>query len=470
MKSKLLLTSIILASTPLVNAQSDNWQFVSTNGFDQSTQNTVPEMEVFQGMLFASTSPSSGGFAKLWHTENGESGTWSDNAQFNPPLNMDKSIHSFGSTTLGGGYIWLGTGSGKGAAIYRSQDGVNWIQISKRGFGNPELTGAAPHMMVFQGSTDSIPYLYAGAGSHGAGASGQVWRTPYNNTDSSKWSLVVDFATIDAGTKTITYFEVWQDKIYFGTDNGGQLWESTDGTFFSQNQGVGNGFDSPGNKVISSIEVYQNELYVSTNNPGQGGQIWKSGDGLNWNFVTKDAFGKGKEAFELRSLRESFGKLWVTAYTDTAISTGTPIWRTGDGVQWEQSNEDGFGNPNNSGENPVTIGFGDYQYFGGPNYKDGGQIWRAKIGNSSLSEKHSEKIFQLYPNPFHESATLKVNSVLPVDAELLIYDLQGNLIRREMLSHTTEFQIRQKNLEPGTYLLEVNHHDQKIERMRIIIL
>lgn len=357
----------------------EEWEAVIDDGFGDSSQSTVPEMEVFEGYLYAATSSEEKGNAKLWRTDSGEEGSWDSVTSFDPVLSGDKSIHSFGVTTLGGGYIWLGTGNKlKGAMIYRSQDGVNWSGISERGFGDPSLTGVSPHMVVFQGPDDETPYLYAGMGSHGEGTPGQVWRIPYESNDPSEWELLVDFAQVDKKVQTITYFYVWEDTLYFGTDAGGQLWQSTDGVNFTKNSFVGNGFGDKTNYVLSSFATFDEAFYVTTTNK-YGGQLWRSEDGEDWTQITGNAFGKGPAVNELRSLRSSFGLLWLTGYTQTDLSAGTPVWSSEDGVNFVQVNMDGFGNVDNNGKNAVTMGFEGYQYFGGPNYKDGGQVWRIKV-------------------------------------------------------------------------------------------
>ncbi len=356
----------------------DLWTQISGDGLGVPTQQTVPEMEVFNGYLYASTSPQQQGLAKLYRSSTGDPGTWTD---VTPPLSGDVSIHSFGTTTLGGGYLWCGTGGANGAMIFRTQNGVDWIPIATRGFGTPALRGAAPHMVLFQGSNDTVPYLYAGMGSHGSGTSAQVWRIPYTESDPSKWTKLVDFAapTMNSKIDLVSYFYVWNSTLYFSTNAGAEIWQSTDGTTFSQNTSAGDGFGDKTNLVISSLEVFNNYLYATTNNPTKGGQIWRSNNGTTWEQITADAFGKGPAVLEMRSIRTSFGKLWATGYTETTLSKGTPVWRSNDGVTWVQSNTDGFGDIKNNGENAITIGFGDYQYFGGPNYTTGGQIWRTKV-------------------------------------------------------------------------------------------
>lgn len=363
----------------------DTWIQVVGDGFGSPSQDTVPEFEEFDGYLYAATSPTGAGLAKLYRSATGDPEDWTE---VTPALEGDHSIHAFAKTTKDGGYLWCGTGGGSaGAMVFRTQDGTNWTPIVERGFGNtPPLTGTSPHFVVYQGPGEPDPHLYVGMGTHGGGIPGQVWRTPYANSNpKSDWTKLVDFSNADGDSysnddvDTISYFYVWKDRLYFSTNGGAQLWQSDDGTTFAQNEGVGNGFGVPSNFVIASLEVFNDALYATTTNSTLGGQLWRTSDGKTWQMITGDAFGKGNQVTELRSVRASFGKLWLTGYTDTKISAGTPVWRSDDGENWVQSNEDGFGDLNNNGQNAVTIGFGDYQYWGGPNYVSGGQIWRAKI-------------------------------------------------------------------------------------------
>ncbi|MBI3073605.1 MAG: hypothetical protein HYY84_15950 [Deltaproteobacteria bacterium] len=356
---------------------TDSWAQVVGNGFVSAALNTVPEMEVYNGYLYVAVAPTDAGLAKLYRSSSGDVGSW---IEVTPPLAGDKSIHSFGKTSLDGGYLWCGTGGASGGMIFRTQDGANWTAIANRGFGNALLKNAAPHMVLFQGTGDASPYLYAAMNSHGGGTAAQVWRIPFADSNPNNWVKVHDFSGSNPVIDQVTYFFLWSNTLYFGTNAGAQLWQSTDGTTFTKNTAVGNGFGESTNAVIASMEEFNGAFYATTNNPTKGGQIWRMSDGgTTWQKITGDAFGKGAAVFELRSIRASFGKLWTTGYTDTALSGGTPIWRSDDGVTWVQSNVDGFGDTNNNGQNAVVIGFGDYEYFGGPNYVAGGQVWRTKM-------------------------------------------------------------------------------------------
>lgn len=453
------LMCIIVINIGKSFSQLDDWTCVIGDGFGDPTQNTVPEMEVFNGLLYASTSPTSPGFAKLYRSTTGDSGTWVD---VTPPLTGDKSIHSFCTSTLGDGYIWCATGCGKGAMIYRSQDidsadSMTWIPIAPRGFSDCSLSAAAPHMVVFQVSPDSTPYLYAGVGSHGKGFKGEVWRIPYNSSDSTAWVRLIDFDTVTSSAAhsvdLISYFYVWNEKVYFGTNGKGQLWESSDGVTFTRNTGVGFGFDDTTNIVISSLEEFNGKLYATTTNM-RGGQLWRTADGTTWEAVTRNAFGKRDSVEELRSLRTSFNRLWLTGYTDTSVSKGTPVWWSEDGNTFYQSNIDGFGDTDNNGQNAVTIGFGDYQYFGGPNYTAGGQIWRTRVNSTGIHNSPNKKYGS---GLVISSVTLRRSSIVIQLSHrikrLTIFDFRGRTLKSISGIIGDRVVIERADLSNGYYII-----------------
>ncbi len=451
---KTTLTFIFVISLN-ATAQLYVWEAITQDGFTLTPQNTVPEMEVFNDTLYVATSAAGPGLAKLWRSGSGDAGDWTQVTSFDPPLTFDKSIHAFG---ISADYIWCGTGNGAlGGIIYRSAKGVVWDSICERGFGKAGRSGTSPHMMVFQGPADGEPYIYAGMGSHGGTEPAAVLRCPISNVVPGNWDMLVEFSTFDSAVTIISYFEVWGDTIYFGTDAGGELWQSVDGTTFTKNVGVGEGFGGT-NFVLSSIEVFENRMYVTTTNM-TGSHMYRTDNGVSWQAVTTDAFGKADTVNELRSLRESFGKLWVTGYTDTSISLGSPVWYSENGMDWYRSNTDGFGNPNNDGQNACVIGFKGKEYFGGPNYGAGGQVWRT-VTASGITEVESETDqILIYPNPAKETLSLRLGESY-VKFDIIIYDQLGRLVLARQFQYFTEVSLNLDGLSSGTYLLIVRSEDQ----------
>jgi len=294
-------------------------------------------------------------------------------------------------------------------------------------------------------------------------------KLPYNNTDSTQWTLVLDFVfDCIQIIQTVSYFEIWNDTLYFGTDAEGFLYQTGDGTTFTKNQSINNALGYGANKVIASIEVFNNELYISTNNPLQGGHVWRTSDGYNWTKITGNAFGKNDTIKEMRSLRTSFGNIWVTGYTDTNVSKGTPIWRSSDGLNWIQSNTDGFGNNQNNGENAVTIGFGNYQYFGGPNYNTGGQVWRTNM-STGVEEQSNNCETSLYPNPVSNGKSITIQANCNTQGQIQIYDLHGRLIQTSSMFHNGKVELDINEYESGIYFYRILAKDGELITGKFVI-
>ncbi len=455
--------------------QADIWQSVETTGFSNSHNYDIVEFQTFKGNIYCMSGRNGSGTAEIRYSPSGNAGTWTQITSFSPALNpFVKGFPSNGKTDSIGGMMWIATGSlTTGTRIYRTTDGINFSAISKMGFNNNAgLITLSPNMAVFQGTTDTIPYLYAGGGSHGGTTNAEVWRIPYNSIDSLAWVRLIDFDTVATTAPDtvdlISYWCIWNNKIYFSTNAKGQLWESSDGIHFTQNTGVGHGFGDSSQICIACLQVFNDTLYATTTNKISGGQMYRTGNGITWQAITTNAFGKGASVEELHNMDTAFGYIWVTGYTDTSISDGCPIWRSADGVNFIQSNTDGFGNPLINGENPVTISFGNYMYFGGPNYVDGAQIWRTDMttGMNQLElKKHS---ITLYPNPFSSWTTLQSDIALK-KATLTVYNSQGQTVKQMDNIAGQNIILYRDNLPGGLYFIRLIQNNKIITADKLVI-
>ena len=62
-------------------------------------------------------------------------------------------------------------------------------------------------------------------------------------------------------------------------------------------------------------------------------------------------------------------------------TTGMEVWRTGDGTNWEQRGYEGFGDSNNRApywDNSVAVVYGQL-YVGSLNSANGGEIWTQQL-------------------------------------------------------------------------------------------
>ena len=111
-------------------------------------------------------------------------------------------------------------------------------------------------------------------------------------------------------------------------------------------------------------------LYVGTVNEVTGGEIWRSSDGVTWNQVSANGFGDPNNigTYPYKVFEDNL-------YVGTVnYVTGTEVWRSSDGVTWNQVNEDGFGNPDNF----MCCANGVFEgnlYCGTLNVVTGGEIW-----------------------------------------------------------------------------------------------
>ena len=182
------------------------------------------------------------------------------------------------------------------------------------------------------------------------------------------------------------------------------------------------------NVVISAIEIFNDTMYITTTN-FTSGQLWRSGDGITFTNITDDAFGEGPAVNELRKPVIALGQLWLTGYTETTLSTGVPVWRSDDGLNWTQSNTNGFGDTLNNGKNASIVGFKNYLYFGGPNYTLGGQVWRTDMTTGIIEPTVFICQANLAPNPFIDYAVIHVSGECSTIIYTDIYDMIGRLIR-----------------------------------------
>lgn len=369
--------------------------------------------------------------------------------------------------------IWMATGDlVQGTKVYRTQNGTSWIAISNGGFGNPELWSPTPHMVLFQGTGDAIPYLYAAGNSHGGPAKSIVLRTPYSNTNPTSWDTIVDFNLRDPDVTQVTYFYIWNSKLYFGTNGDSLLFESTDGINFVANKGAASNFYGS-DLLIACLVDFHGKLYAGTNNQNLGGQLYWTNDGNTWNRITSllPNFEANVDE-ELHDIDTANGFLWVTPYTDTLNSTsGIPVWRSTDTAvtAFVQSNTDGFGDPNIDGENPAVYGFKGREYFGGPNYVTGAHIWRTDIFTSINETENESCKTTVFPNPFSDNANIQFDSDCAAISQLIIYDITGKLILSFENPTDNQIKIEKNNLNTGMYFYQILTKKEKSATGKFII-
>ena len=186
----------------------------------------------------------------------------------------------------------------------------------------------------------------------------------------------------DASNEGVVSFDVFEGYLYAGTYNvttGCEVWrcQECDGSDWDQ---VNNGGFSDWNGSVSALAAFEGYLYASTTHAFEGAQVWRCqscGSGTDWAQVVDNGFGNtdtlGGSALEVFKDR-----LYLILGT---VTTGMEVWRTEDGIHWEQIGYEGFGDSNNHGpywDNSVAVANGQL-YVGSWNYANGGEIWTEQL-------------------------------------------------------------------------------------------
>ncbi|MGO9976493.1 MAG: hypothetical protein ACLP01_27530 [Solirubrobacteraceae bacterium] len=267
-------------------------------------------------------------------------------------------------------YVGLGVRDTHDGEVWRSADGVNWVQAALPGFGQP--AGTVQHIdsfIVYDGQ------LYAGTDT------GQIWRT----SDGSRWTLATVTPGFDANVTAFADFNgqlyanqansgpggvfsspdgtSWSNVLTFDHDeyahylqvfNGslfsssgsydgilgpgaGEIWSSSDGTTWQP--AAGDGFGDPDNTDVSGLAVFGGDLYAATFNSAQGAQVWRTSDGQNWQMVATNGFGDPDNTI-IHELIVFDNELYAGTEDDVQ---GGEIWRIADGTDWSLANVPGFG-------------------------------------------------------------------------------------------------------------------------------
>lgn len=147
--------------------------------------------------------------------------------------------------------------------------------------------------------------------------------------------------------------------------------EGTTHEFVSQS-----GFGDSNNDYIFALEVFDDYLYAGTSKPSStGGELWRSNDGLSWNQVSSDGFGDNANIY-LTDMEVAGEYLYI----GTKNSSGAEVWRSTNGTGFSQVNDNGFGDSNNLVVEQLIV-FNDYLYASTYNNTSGTEVWRCDITN-----------------------------------------------------------------------------------------
>ncbi len=175
-------------------------------------------------------------------------------------------------------------------------------------------------------------------------------------------------------------------QLYAGTFNattGAQVWRKNGAGGWTAV--ITDGFGSVPNRGVFDLASFDGQLYAGTWNwdddidGTHGGEVWRSDDGMSWEQVVDAGFGvpSNGAVFRIGAFRDQ-----LYAGTVSFINTdGGEIWRsaTGDPDTWERVVENGLGDPSNSAVRTFEV-FSDTLFAGISNYEEGGGVWRSSDG------------------------------------------------------------------------------------------
>ena len=286
-----------------------------------------------------------------------------------------------------------------------------WVQSNINGFGHPSNPGVLT-LTPFKG------YLYAGIDNRSDGK--RLWRA----SDGKTWTAVITESFGLPYNHGVDHLIEFNDQLYAGTKNwnwnvwnteGGEVWRSSDG--LSWTRVVRQGFGDPTNGEIFRLAVFSDTLYASTwsYTEAHGAEIWRSRTGIagDWTRMITNGFGDANNeavpSFELFN-----GYLYAGTYNWT---TGGEVWHTSDGTNWGQVNLDGLGDADNYGVTAL-VAFEGYLYAGtGHKSGAGAQVWRCQVCDGSDWQ-------QVVDNGFGNSDTRSTPALEVFDGSL--YVIVGN--------------------------------------------
>ncbi len=174
------------------------------------------------------------------------------------------------------------------------------------------------------------------------------------------------------------YLGMWNEEMgcmVYRVEHAGNSWNTVE----VADWGFGIGAPSH-NWTTAGMVVFDSQLYVGTWNLWDGANLWRTKQGVlmpqgqqDWERVDPASF----RGFAVTSLEVFEGRLYAGVY---APATGCPVWRSADGENWAQVNQNGFGNDQNTDATTLAV-FGGHLYVATENGHGtfpgtGTQVWR----------------------------------------------------------------------------------------------
>lgn len=276
--------------------------------------------------------------------------------------------------------LYLCVVSGDGGQLYRTADSKNWETVGTPGFGYNSV--GCNDMTVFN---DKLYISLWKLGLHYAeipaiilrSTDGVTFETVSNSQDGSpvynpnklrEFNGMLYVTSPNSNNR----FELYRSK----TGDAG-TWELA---AYRSEFYLGN-----------DLETYKDMLYAAAVNDSDNTvKILRSSDGLNWDVVVDDAFqsiledGTNNQGGDFHVHK---GKLFFTTFNWSLdpegnwIPNGGQIYTTKNGTDWEIVMQDGFGDPHNTYISGITTYLGNL-YAWTTNDSTGCEVWKSRTGES----------------------------------------------------------------------------------------
>jgi hypothetical protein len=279
-------------------------------------------------------------------------------------------------------FITVGAVEG-GGQVWHSPDGKNWQPAAERGFGFGLISNDCGEN-YYTTSWDMVTFknkLYVMPQDWNYCLPGQVLRT----ADGVNWENVTQADFFSEGTAYPGQFikmTVFNGMIYIAEDYNLldiRIWRSTSGDAGTwQSAGQFSGWGWPGTMFAfkGALYIASDSVYSDDFTP-MPSQIWRSYDGVTWEEVVSDGFGS-EASYGLGSFAEKNGYLYVGVGTSDGVHGGQ-IFRTQDGKHWEPVELFGFGNPLNEKFDGIVT-YKNMLYAYSLNWTEGCQVYASKDG------------------------------------------------------------------------------------------
>ncbi|MEM0912693.1 MAG: hypothetical protein AAGJ37_17090, partial [Pseudomonadota bacterium] len=246
-----------------------------------------------------------------------------------------------------------------------------WVQATESAAW-PERTyvGAT----VFQGEM----WIFGGGGIYAG-----VW----HSTDGINW---IEESDANFPSRNVYGFTVWDDKVWIagGYSNGGylsDLWVSEDGVIFSEVERTFGHFWF--SRTRAELIGFKDRLWLmGGSRAGDFGDIHSTENGSDWRWHTFGPTGvPGRSEHQFISFNDHF-----YAFGGATYHVNHSIWRSGDGMAWEQTSE--FA-PFGRRDDIASVVFNDKLYVIGGRQTDGtgwqNDVWSTSDGLEWVQEAES---------------------------------------------------------------------------------